>query len=563
MHAIVECVPNFSDGRNPDVMRQICAEIESVAGVTLLDVDPGAATNRTVVTLVGPPDQVCEAAFRAIRKAQQLIDMRQHHGEHPRMGATDVCPLVPVSGCTLEDCARWASALGKRVGEELGIPVYLYEHAATRPERRNLATVRSGEYEALGQKLLDPEWQPDFGPARFDESQQRSGATVIGAREFLIAWNINFNTTDKMLAHEVALTVRESGRFARNADGTLMRDANGAKIHQPGLLKSVKAVGWYIDEYQRAQLSMNLTSYRDTPLHRAFEVVEQEAARLGLRITGSELVGLVPLESLLEAGRHFLRKQGRLAAASEAELIRVAEISLGLSELSPFNADEKIVEYRVRGRAGRLVGMTVCDFGDLLGSEAPAPGGGSVAALCGALASGLASMVAALTFGKKDYRMHDEAMDRIADKCQQLRGFFTRMIDEDTEAFNRVMAAIRMPRASEEEKEARERAIVAANREATLVPFRVVEACPELVRLIAEVAEKGNRNSLSDAGVAALAVGTCCDGAAMNVRINLASCEDRLWACDLDDRTTNLQLQVRSQREQILERIRTELSVKP
>lgn len=562
MQPIVECVPNFSEGRNPDVIRRILAEIEGVPGVTLLDSDPGAATHRTVVTFVGAPGPVCEAAFRAIRKAQALIDMRQHHGEHPRMGATDVCPLVPVSGCTLEDCARWATALGKRVGEELGIPVYLYEAAATREERRNLATVRSGEYEGLGRKLVDPEWAPDFGPARFDETVMRSGATVIGAREFLIAWNINFNTADKSLAHEVALTVRESGRFARNADGTLKRDTNGSKVHQPGLLKSVKAVGWFIPEYGRAQLSMNLTSFRDTPLARAFEVVEAEAAKLGLRVTGSELVGLVPLESLLEAGRHFRSKQGLLGPASEAELLRSAELSLGLSELAPFVPAEKVVEYRVRRRTDALVDLTVSGFGDLLGSEAPAPGGGSVAALCGALAAGLTSMVAALTFGRKGYREHDSLMEHVALESQRLRTFLTGMIDADTDAFNRVMEAMRLPKGTDEEARRRDEALAAANREATLIPFRVVEACPGLMRLIGEVATKGNTNSLSDAGVAALAVGTCCDGAAMNVRINLAGCPDRLWAQDLDQRTRDLQLQVASLRSQILDEVEQRLVVK-
>lgn len=561
MQPIVECVPNFSEGRDPGVIEQILGEIRGVAGVTLLDSDPGAATNRTVVTFVGNPEAVVEAAFRAIRMAQSLIDMRQHKGEHPRMGATDVCPLVPVSGCTLEECARWAAALGRRVGDELGIPVYLYEASASRPERQNLATVRAGEYEGLGRKLADPDWVPDFGPASFGISQQRSGATVIGAREFLIAWNLNFNTTDKALAHEVALTVRESGRFARNPDGTLKRDEHGAKVHQPGLLKSVKSVGWFIPEYRRAQLSMNLTNYRDTPLHRAFEVVEAEAARLGLRVTGSELVGLVPLEALLEAGRHFLKKQGRLQAASEAELIRMAVLSLGLEELAPFDPAEKIVEYRVRRRADSLVDLTVSGFGDLLASEAPAPGGGSVAALCGALSAGLTSMVASLTWGRKGYTEHDAAMEHVALESQRLRVFFTSMVDADTDAFNRVMEAMRLPKGTDEEAAERTRAITAANREATLVPFRVVEACPALMKLVVEVVDKGNRNSLSDAGVAALAIGTCCEGAAMNVRINLAACEDRLWAKDLDERTRSLQYQVSTLRSQVLERVEARLGV--
>ncbi len=560
MAQLVECVPNISEGRDKDKIRRIVSAVEQVGGVTLLDVDPGAATNRTVITFVGGPEAVQEAAFRLIAKAQQEIDMRDHKGEHARMGATDVCPFVPVAGCSMDDCARWAAELGERVGRELRIPVYLYENAATRPERRNLADVRSGEYEGLGRKLADPAWAPDFGPAGFGESQQRSGATAISAREFLIAYNINFNSRDKKLAHDVALTVREAGRFGRDAAGKFIRNAEGRKVRQPGLLKSVKAVGWYIEEYGRAQLSMNLTNYRDTPFHVAFDTVKEEGEKRGLRVTGSELVGLLPLEPVLEAGRHYLRQQGKLQGVTEEELVRTAILSMGLDDLGPFDPREKIIEYRVRQRPDALVDLSVRGFADLLSSDAPAPGGGSTAALCGALAAGLAAMVASLTHGRKEYREHDEAMDTMSLKAQRLKEFFLAQIDRDTDAFNEVMAAMRLPKKSEEEQQARQAAIEQANRSATLVPFGVVEACAEALECAALAAAHGNRNSLSDAGVAALALGTAIDGAAMNVRINLAGIEDRAWAKDLDAKTRALQETFHARRREILDQVEKELA---
>lgn len=560
MNRIVECVPNFSEGRDREKIAEIVKAIESVEGVVLLDVDPGEATNRTVVTFVGEPEPVQEAAFRAIARAAELIDMRHHSGEHARMGATDVCPFVPVKGVTMEDCARFAAELGERVGRELEIPVYLYEQAAREEKRRNLATVRAGEWEGLGKKLADPDWKPDFGPAAFGPRQQGSGAMAIGAREFLIAWNFNLNTRDAKLAHEVAISVREAGRWARDEEGRFVRDEQGAKVREPGRLKATKAVGWYIDEYRRAQISMNLTDHTVTPLATAFEVVCEEAAARGLRVTGAEIVGLVPLGSLLAAGRHFLLKQGRSAGVSEAELLESAIVSMGLSELSPFDPEKKVIDYRVGARSGRLVDLTLTGFADLLASDAPAPGGGSTAALCGALGAGLAAMVANLTHGKKDYRQHDEEMSAVAERGQRLKENFLRLIDADTDAFSAVMAAMKLPKGSDEEKALRLAAIEAANQTATLVPFEVVEACLPALELAEAVAERGNVNSLSDAGVAALCLGTAIDGAAMNVRINLAGIADKAWAADLDRRTEAARRALHARRSALLASIEERLA---
>jgi glutamate formiminotransferase/formiminotetrahydrofolate cyclodeaminase len=552
MSAIVECVPNFSEGRDAAVIARITGAIAAVPGVTLLDTDPGVATNRTVVTFTGDPDSVVEAAFQAIKTAAEAIDMRRHQGEHARMGATDVCPFVPVSGISMEECAALAERLGERVGRELEIPVYLYEKAARSHQRRNLAEVRAGEYEGLGRKLADPAWKPDFGPAIFGERQQRTGATVIGARPFLIAWNFNLNTRDAARAHDVAITVREKGRWAKDDQGRLLKDVDGNKVRQPGLLPATKCVGWYIPEYRRAQISMNLTDHTLTPLGVAFDTVEQEARKAGLRVTGAEIVGLVPLDALLEAGRHFLRKQGRCAGQSEAELLETAIQSMGLSELAPFVAEEKVVDYRVAKRDGRLVDLSLTGFADLLASDAPAPGGGSTAALCGALGAALAAMVANLTHGRKGLTQHDAEMDGVAVAGQRLKERFLRLIDEDTNAFAAVMAAMKLPKGTEEEKATRAAALEAANRHATLIPFQVVEACLEALPLVEAVARRGNPNSLSDAGVAALCLGTACDGAAFNVRINLAGITDKSWAERTDRRTAELQQALHERRTPLL-----------
>ena len=520
---IVECVPNFSEGRDRSVIDRIAAAIDGVDGVSLLDVDPGAATNRTVVTLVGEPEAVVEGAFQGIHAAAELIDMRRHRGAHPRMGATDVCPFVPVSGITMEECAELARRLGRRVGDELGIPVYLYEHAASRPERRNLADVRAGEYEGLAAKLADPDWAPDFGPA---ELNARSGATVIGARKFLIAYNVNLNTRSRKLAHDIALDVREAGRLARDAAGKVIRDADGKKRRQAGRLPATKAVGWYIDEYQRAQVSINLVDFDVTPPHQAFDVIAEEARKRGLRVTGSELVGLIPLEAMLRAGRHYLERQGQSLGLSERQIVETAIQSLGLREISAFDPDEKIIEYRLAAEAASLVRRTVAGFADELSSDSPAPGGGSVAALAGALSAGLSAMIGNLTHGLKGHEEAWEAMSRLAAAAQGRKDWYLAAVDRDTEAFNRVIAALRSKAATDDEKAAKAERVRAANLGATTVPLEVLQGCGQLIELAREAATAGNPNSLSDAGVAVWCARACAEGAYYNVLINLPGLAD-------------------------------------
>ena len=515
---IVECVPNFSEGRDRAVIDRIAAAIAGVDGVSLLDVDPGAATNRTVVTLVGAPEAVLEGAYQGIREAASLIDMRAHSGAHARMGATDVCPFVPVADITMEECAELARRLGARVGAELGIPVYLYEHAASRPERRNLADVRAGEYEGLAAKLADPEWAPDFGPAELNE---RSGATIIGARKFLIAYNVNLNTRSRKLAHDIALDVREAGRLARDEASKVIRDADGKKKRQPGRLPATKAVGWYIDEYQRAQVSINLVDFYVTPPHRAFDVIAEEARKRGLRVTGSELVGLIPLEAMLRAGRHYLKRQGGCLGLTERQVVETAIQSLGLREISQFDPDEKIIEYRLAGEAASLVRRTVTDFADELSSDSPAPGGGSVAALSGALSAGLSAMIGNLTHGLKGHEQAWEAMSELAAAAQERKGWYLAAVDRDTEAFNRVIAALRTKARTDDEKAAKAEAVLDANRGATTVPLEVLDGCRRLIELAREAATSGNPNSLSDAGVAVWCARACAEGAYYNVLINL------------------------------------------
>ena len=520
---IVECVPNFSEGRDRSVIDRIAAAIAGVEGVGLLDVDPGAATNRTVMTLVGAPGAVLEGAFQGIREAAELIDMRRHSGEHARMGATDVCPFVPVSGLTMDECAELARRLGRRVGDELGIPVYLYEHAASRPERRNLADVRAGEYEGLERKLTDPEWRPDFGPASFNPA---SGATVIGARKFLIAYNVNLNTRSRKLAHDIALDVREAGRLARDEAGKVVRDADGKKQRQAGRLPATKAVGWYIDEYQRAQVSINLVDFDVTPPHRAFDVIAEEAEKRGLRVTGSELVGLIPLAAMVQAGRHYLERQGQSLGLPERQLVETAIQSLGLREISEFDPDEKIIEYRLARQATRLVARSVTGFADELSSDSPAPGGGSVAALAGALSAGLSAMIGNLTHGLKGHEAAWQAMSRLAAAAQDRKGWYLAAVDRDTEAFNQVIAALRTRARTDEEKAAKASAVLAANHAAARVPLEVLEGCAGLLELAREAAASGNPNSLSDAGVAVWCARACAEGAYYNVLINLPGLED-------------------------------------
>ncbi|MCX6582458.1 MAG: glutamate formimidoyltransferase [Candidatus Aminicenantes bacterium] len=550
MKKIVECVPNFSEGRDMAVMGKITDEIKKIPGVELLDVDPGKDTNRTVVTLAGDPEAVVEAAFQAIKKASELIDMSKQHGAHPRMGAADVCPFVPVSGVTMAECVAIAKKLGQRVAEELHIPVYLYEEAAASEERRSLAYIREGEYEALPEKLKKEEFKPDFGEPVFNAG---AGATVIGAREFLIAYNVNLNTRDVKIARKIATRIREKGRAVTNKD-------TGEKEQEPGTLKAVRAVGWYMADYNMAQISVNLLNYKITPLYRVFEECDKFAREFGVRVTGSELVGLIPLEAMLDTGRHFLKLQEGSAGVSEKELVRIAVQSLGMTELGPFNVEHKIIEYKLR-KKGRLASMNLYDFADELASDSPAPGGGSVAALNGALSAGLSAMVGNLTYGKKQYVEVKEVMVDAAEKAQKLKDFFTDAIDKDTEAFDKVMATFALPKGTAEEIGARNKAVQAATREATLVPFSVLEKTKDAVELALIAAEKGNRNSLSDSGVAGLTASAAAEGALYNVMINLAGIEDETFKTEIAKNAAQISGEVREISTRIKQILYTELKI--
>ena len=520
---LVECVPNFSEGRDREKIRAIVREIEAVSEVKLLDVDPGDSTNRTVVTFIGTPEAAKEAAFRAVARAAELIDMRGHRGAHSRIGATDVCPFVPVSGVTMEDCIRLAEELGARVAGELGIPVYLYEAAARTPERRNLAAIRTGEYEGLPEKLKDPRWAPDFGPPVFNP---RSGATVIGAREFLIAYNINLNTRDRKLAHDIALSLRESGRAKRDKAGNIIKDARGNNVKVPGRFKEVKAVGWYIEDYGVAQISVNFTNYKITPPHVVFDEAGKLAEKRGLRVTGSELVGLIPKDALLMAGRHYLEKQGKSSGVPEEELIRTAVLSLGLNDLSPFDPDKKIIENQFLEAGPSLVRMNLREFANELSMDSPAPGGGSAAALCGALSTALSAMVSNLTIGKKGYDEVRDEMIKTAVEAQILKDELLTAVDLDARAFNKVMEALRLPKGTPDQAAEKEKAIEDANKEATMVPLGVLEKAVRAVALARTAAAKGNRNSVSDAGVGGLVGHAAGRGAYYNVLTNLPGIRD-------------------------------------
>jgi len=529
MKKLIECVPNFSEGRDQNVIRQITDAIESVDGVSLLDVDPGASTNRTVVTFVGDPDATVEAAFRGIKKAAELIDMRKQKGAHPRMGATDVCPFIPVSNVSWEEAVECANRLGKRVGEELKIPVYLYERAARNKSRANLAVIRAGEYEGFFEKIKQREWKPDFGPAVFSE---KSGGTVIGVRDFLIAYNVNLNTKSARRANAVAFDVREQGRV-KTEDGTpsgkAVLDANGEPVRIPGMLKHVKGIGWFVKEYGIAQVSMNLTNIEETPLHAAFDACAESAAKRGLRATGSEIVGMVPKKSLLDAGRYFLRKQKWSEGASDEELIDVAVRSMGLGELKPFEPKEKIIELKIEAADSQssLVNMNVREFCNETLSDSPAPGGGSVAALMGALGVSLGGMVANLSAGKRGWDSKLEYFSNWAVKAQSLKDKLLALVDEDTNAFNKVMDAFALPKNSPEEKSARAEAIEETTKHAAEVPLKVMETAAKSYELLSEMASNGNPASVSDVGVGALATRACIRGAAMNVQINLAQLKDK------------------------------------
>ena len=534
MKQLIECVPNFSEGRNLDVIKQITNEIESVEGIKLLDVDPGASTNRTVVTFVGEPADVLEAAFRGIRKAQELIDMRNHHGDHPRFGATDVCPLVPVAGITMEETAEYARKLAERVGKELNIPVFCYENSAFKPERRNLANCRQGEYEALKERIVTKEWKPDFGPNKFTESVAKSGASAIGARDFLIAVNYNLNTTSTRRANAIAFDVRETGRPKREGNpitGKIIKDANGNPVMISGTLKGTKAIGWFIKEYGIAQVSMNITSIRETPLHVAFEEVCKKAAARGIRVTGTEIVGLVPKSVLIDAADYYLAKQQRSLGIDEAEKMKIAIKSMGLDDLKPFDPAEKVIEYMIADKASdRLVDMTCEGFANETASESPAPGGGSIAAYMGSLGAALGTMVANLSSHKPGWDAKWRYFSDIAEKGQKLKDELIHLVDEDTNAFNKIMNAFGLPKGTDEEKAARKRAIQEATKYATEVPFRTVQRSFEVFEICELMIKKGNPNSVTDGAVGVLCAEAAVTGAYLNVKINASSLEDKEFA---------------------------------
>ena len=562
MQKLIECVPNFSEGRDLDIIRQITAAIESADGVSLLDVDPGASTNRTVVTFVGSPKVAVEAAFRGIQKAAELIDMRKHKGAHPRMGATDVCPFVPISNVSWEEAIACANELGKRVGDELSIPVYLYEKAAKDKSRSNLAIIRAGEYEGFFEKIKDPAWKPDFGPSALNE---KSGATAIGARAFLIAYNVNLNTKAVRRATSVAFDVRENGRI-KTEDGTPsgkpVLDQSGEPVRVPGMLKHVKAIGWYVEEYGIAQVSMNLTNIEETPLHAAFNACSESASKRGLRVTGSEIVGMVPKRCLVEAGRYFLRKQKWSEGASEEELIDIAIRSMGLNELKPFDPKEKIIEFKMESATSKksLLKMDLRQFCNETLSDSPAPGGGSVAALMGALGVSVGGMVANLSAGKRGW---DDKLNYFSDwavKAQQLKDELLVLVDDDTAAFNKVMDAFALSKDSAEEKAARAAAIQLATQGAAEIPLKVMETASKSYQLLSEMAEKGNPASISDVGVGLLAVRACVEGAAINVRINLAGLKDEKSRSALLEKLQKISAESEAQFGRIIQVVESKLS---
>lgn len=554
MQKLIECVPNFSEGRNAEIIETIAAEIRAVDQVKLLNVDPGRDTNRTVMTFVGPPEAVVEAAFRAAGKAAELIDMAKHHGAHPRMGATDVCPLIPISGVSDEECIVWAKALAQRIGQELTVPVYLYGKAATRPEREKLPDIRQGEYEALPEKLQNANFAPDYGPAIFNA---KSGATVVGVRDFMLAYNVNLNTRDRALAQEIALNLRESGRAKRDQAGNILRDEEGNALKIAGKLPHVQAAGWYIDQYGYAQVSMNLHNLAVTGIHIAFEEVREEARKLGLRVTGSELIGMAPRQALLDAGIFYLRKQGKHIGVSESEIIHAAVLSLGLNDTSPFVAEERIIEYAIREKTASLLDKTVVQFADVLASDSPTPGGGSVSALSGVLSAALSAMVAGVTYSKKEYRRQKPLMESIAVQAQQLINDLSELVDEDSRSFDAFMAALRMPQKTDPEKTARQTAKDAAARHMTEIPLRTLRLTTALLDLAEKLVRKGNVNALSDAGVAALQAEAAAWGAFYNVRINLPQIQDEFFKMQTQQEAEELiqavQKKSRSIRQRVLE----------
>ena len=550
---LIECVPNFSEGNDLSVIKEITSEIEGVEGVKLLDVDPGKATNRTVVTFVGAPREVIAAAVRAARKAAELIDMSRHHGEHPRFGAIDVCPLIPVANITMEETVLHARELARRLGEEVGLTVYCYEHAARTEQRRNLARVREGEYEGLEDRLASPDWKPDFGPTRFNP---RSGATAVGARDFLVAYNVNLNSTSARHANAIAFDVREKGRKKREGNpltGPIVKDEKGEDVWNPGSLKSVKAIGWFIKEYGIAQISMNLTHLGVTPVHVAFDEVCEKARQRGIRVTGSELVGLIPLQAMFDAGRFFLRKQRRSTGVSDEELIKIAVKSLGLSDLYPFKPDEKIIEYAMADRSeGRLIDLTVADFTHETASESPAPGGGSISAAVGALGAALATMVANLSAHKRGWDDRWEEFSSWAEKGKRFHDELLALVDEDTQAFNKVMDVFAMPRDTEAQKAEKKRAMQEATRYAMDVPFKVMQSSYDSMEVIKAMLENGNPSSASDAGVGALCARTAVAGAYLNIKTNAAGLADKKFVDDMLAKGKEIEAKAISLEQEIL-----------
>ena len=534
---LIECVPNISEGRDISKINEIAKTVETVDGVKLLDIDPGAATNRTVITFVGEPEQVIEAAFRLMKKASELIDMSKHSGEHPRFGATDVCPLVPISGISLEETAKYAKKLGERVGKELEIPVYLYENAATEEKRKNLANCRAGEYEGLQKKLSNPAWKPDFGPAEFNEKVKKTGATAISARDFLVAYNINLNSTSTRRANAIAFDIREAGRVKREGNpitGKKVLDENGKAVRIPGKLKAVKGIGWYIEEYGIAQISYNLTNISITPVHIAFDETVKAADKRGLRVTGSELIGLIPLKAMLDAADYFLKKQERSLGISESEKIKIAIKSLGLDDLKPFNPKEKIIEYVLQENSSKkLIDLTLKEFADETAGESMAPGGGSISAYVGTLGAALGTMVANLSANKRGWDDKWEYFSDWAVKGQKYKETLLALVDEDTNAFNKIIEAFRLPKTTDKEKEIRLKAIEEATKYATEVPFKVMETAQQSMEVMLEMAKNGLQNSLSDAGVGALCAKTAVFGAYFNVRINAKDIKDKAFAEDI------------------------------
>lgn len=534
---LIECVPNISEGQDAEKIKTISEIVETVEGVKLLNVDPGKATNRTVITFVGEPQQVIEAAYLLIQKAQELIDMSKHKGEHPRMGATDVCPLVPIANISMQETAEWAHKLGARVGADLGIPIYCYESAAKEEKRKNLANCRSGEYEGLSKKLVDADWKPDFGPADFNDSVAKSGVTAISARDFLVAYNINLNTTSTRRANAVAFDIREAGRLKREGGtlaGKLIKDANGEPLRAPGLFKAVKGIGWFIEEYGVAQISYNLTDINISPLHEVFDKTCERAIARGMRVTGSELVGLVPKKVLIDAGKHFLTKQERSLGIAESEIIKIAIKTLGLDELAPFNAEERIIEYMLDSdNKNRLVDMDLAAFANETSSESPAPGGGSISAYCGAMGAALGTMVANLSAHKRGWDHRWEEFSQWAEKGLAYQNELLRLVDEDTNAFNKIMEAFRLPKDSEADKVKRTAAIQAATKFAIETPFLVMETAYNSMKVMEAMADFGNPNSVTDAAVGALCARTAVIGAFLNVKINCGDCNDKAFVEDI------------------------------